>query len=104
MLKKSNQWYFGTTAYIGTDVDSGLAHTVRCTSGHVNDIAEAGTLLLGQETAFGDAGYQGVERRPDAGVDGTGHVGMRTGKRNELEDQAEKLKASIREKLSTAFG
>ena len=42
-------------------------HTVRGTSGHVSDIAEGNSLLHGQETlGFGDAGYQGLEKRPDA--------------------------------------
>jgi IS5 family transposase len=112
--KKGNQWYFGMKAHIGADADSGLVHTVRCTSGHVSDIAEANTLLHGQETvAFGDAGYQGVERRPDAKADVTWHVAMRPGKRKALDkenneadallDQAEKLKASIRAKVEHPF-
>ena len=65
--KKGNQWYFGMKAHIGVDADCGLVHTVRGTSGHVSDIAQANALLHGQETvAFGDAGYQGVQKRPDA--------------------------------------
>lgn len=42
--KKGNQWYFGMKAHIGADADSGLVHTVRCTSGPVSDITEANTL------------------------------------------------------------
>ena len=85
--KKGNQWYFGMKAHIGVDADSGLVHTVRGTSGHVSDIAEGNTLLHGQETvAFGDAGYQGIEKRPDAMI-----------------DQAEKLKAGIRAKVEHPF-
>ena len=62
--KKGNQWYFGMKAHIGVDADSGLVHTVRGTSGHVSDISEGNTLLHGQESiAFGDAGYQGIEKR-----------------------------------------
>ncbi|WP_210545600.1 IS5 family transposase [Rhodoferax sp. PAMC 29310] len=112
--KKGNQWYFGMKAHIGADADSGLVHTVRCTSGHVSDIAEANTLLHGQETvAFGDAGYQGVEKRPDAKAGVIWHVAMRPGKRKALDkenneadalvDQAEKLKASIRAKVEHPF-
>ena len=112
--KKGNQWYFGMKAHIGAHADSGLVHTVRCTSGHVSDIAEANTLLHGQETvAFGDAGYQGVEKRPDAKAGVTWHVAMRPGKRKALDkenneadallDQAEKLKASIRAKVEHPF-
>ena len=36
--KKGNQWYFAMKAHIGADANSGLVHTVRCTSGHVSDI------------------------------------------------------------------
>ena len=53
--KKANQWYFGMKAHIGVDAESGLVHTVRGTSGHVSDIAQANSLLHGQErVAFGD--------------------------------------------------
>ena len=65
--KKGNQWYFGMKAHIGADAESGLVHTVRGTPGHVSDIAEGNTLLHGDESvAFGDAGYQGIEKRADA--------------------------------------
>ncbi len=86
---------------------------MRGTSGHVSDIAEANTLLHGQESvAFGDAGYQGVEKRPDATKDITWHIAMRPGKRRALNkekaadaliDKAEKLKAGIRAKVEHPF-
>ena len=111
--KKGNQWYFGMKAHIGVDADSGLVHTVRGTSGHVSDIAEAHTLLHGQEAhAFGDAGYQGVEKRPDANAEVTWHVAMRPGKRKGLDkskpidaliDKIEKLKAGVRAKVEYPF-
>jgi IS5 family transposase len=111
--KKGNQWYFGMKAHIGADAESGLVHTVRGTSGHVSDIAEAHTLLHGEETlAFGDAGYQGVERRPDANKDVTWHVAMRPGKRRALNldneadairNQIEKIKAGVRAKVEHPF-
>ncbi len=100
-------------SHIGVDADSGLVHTVRGTSGHVSDIAEGNTLLHGQQTvAFGDAGYQGIEKRPDAKPDVTWHVAMRPGKRKALDkaveadamiDKAEKLKAGIRAKVEHPF-
>jgi len=111
--KKGNQWYFGMKAHIGVDADSGLVHTVRGTSGHVSDVAEGNALLHGQETvAFGDAGYQGIDKRPDAQADVTWHVAMRPGKRKALDkdnegdamlDTAEKLKASVRAKVEHPF-
>jgi len=111
--KKGNQWYFGMKAHIGADAQSGLVHTVRGTSGHVSDIAEGNTLLHGQETvAFGDAGYQGIEKRPDAKAEVTWHIAMRPGKRKALDkdnqadamiDKAEKLKAGVRAKVEHPF-
>ena len=75
-------------AHFGADAQSGLVHPVRGTSGHVSDIAEANTLLHGEESlAFGDAGYQGIEKRPDAKADVTWDVAMRLGKRKALERQ-----------------
>ena len=86
---------------------------MRGTSGHVSDIAEANTLLHGEENVeFGDAGYQGVEKRADATKEVTWHVAMRPGKRRALNkenqadaliDKAEKLKAGIRAKLEHPF-
>ena len=100
-------------AHIGVDADSGLVHTVRGTAGHVSDIAEANSLLHGQErVAFGDARYQGVENRADANADVTWHVAMRPGKRKALNkdnkadamlDKAEKLKAGVRAKVEHPF-
>ena len=111
--KKGGQWYFGMKAHIGVDADSGLVHTVRGTAGSVHDVTEANALLHGEETeAFGDAGYQGVDKRLDAksGVDW--NIAMRPGKRraldksqevNRLIDELEKLKASIRAKVEHPF-
>ena len=111
--KKGNQWYFGMKAHIGVDADSGLVHTVRGTSGNVNDVVEANSLLHGQETdAFGDAGYQGVDKRPDARAGVRWHVAMRPGLRRALDkdkpvdgliDQFERIKARIRAKVEHPF-
>jgi IS5 family transposase len=111
--KKGNQWYFDMKAHIGADAESGLVHTVRGTSGHASDIAEGNTLLHGDESvAFGDAGYQGIEKRADATPDITWHISMRPGKRKELDkdneadvmiDKAENLKAGIRAKVEHPF-
>ena len=111
--KKGNQWYFGMKAHIGADAESGLVHTVRGTSGHVSDIAEANTLLHGEESvAFGDAGYQGIDKRPDAKKGVTWHIAMQPGKRRALDkgneadsllEKAEKLKAAVRAKVEHPF-
>ena len=111
--KKGNQWHFGMKAHIGVDADSGLVHTVRGTAGNVGDVVEAASLLHGQETdAFGDAGYQGASKRPDARADVRWHIAMRPGKRAALKeddpvdvliDELERVKASIRAKVEHPF-
>ncbi len=110
--RKGNNWYFGMKAHIGVDAASGLVHTVVCTSANVNDLNVAGQLLHGQErVAYGDAGYQGVHKRPEA--EGPAwHVAMRPGKRRQLNpfiqpqflaEQVEQLKASVRAKVEHPF-
>jgi|SRR5581483_1306557 len=111
--RKGQQWYFGMKAHIGVDAESGLVHTVRGTGGHVNDVIEANSLLHGQETdAFADAGYQGADKRPDAREGVNWHIAMRPGKRraldksnlvDQLAEQVERIKASIRAKVEHPF-
>lgn len=113
--EKGNQWYFGMKAHIGVDADSGLVHTVRGTAGSVSDVVEANTLLHGEETeAWGDAGsgYQGAAKRPDAKEGVRWNIAMRPGKRklldktrlvDDLTDQLERIKASIRAKVEHPF-
>jgi IS5 family transposase len=111
--KKGNQWHFGMKAHIGVDAESGLVHTVRGSSGNVNDVVEANALLHGEETdAFGDAGYQGAEKRPDATDEVNWHIAMRPGRRKALDlssplaamiDKVEQIKASIRAKVEHPF-
>ena len=111
--KKGNQWYFGAKSHIGVDAASGLVHTTKFTAANVADVTEANSLLHGEEVrAFGDAGYQGAEKRPDAPDDVEWHVAMRPGKRRALDksdalqaltDQIERVKASIRSKVEHVF-
>lgn len=111
--KKGKQWYFGMKAHIGVDADSGLVHTVRGTAGNVSDVVQAASLLHGQEIdAFGDAGYQGADKRPDAKADVRWHIAMRPGKRAALDksdpvdiliDELERVKARIRAKVEHPF-
>jgi len=110
--RKGNNWYFGMKAHIGVDAASGLVHTVVGTSANVNDLNVAGQLLHGHEhAAFGDAGYQGVHKRPEA-AGPAWHVAMRPGLRRRLNpfiepefvaERVEKMKASIRAKVEHPF-
>lgn len=109
--KKGNQWHFGMKAHIGVDAESGLVHSVIGTAANVHDVTQGHGLLHGQESVvFGDAGYQGADKRPDAtGVEWL--VAMRPSKRRTLKgtslgdllDQVEKLKASVRAKVEHPF-
>ena len=111
--KKGNQWYFGAKSHIAVDAASGLVHTAKFTAANVADVTEANSLLHGEEVrAFGDAGYQGADKRPDAPDDVEWHVAMRPGKRRALDksdpvqaltDRIERVKARIRSKVEHVF-
>lgn len=111
--KKGNQWHFGMKAHIGVDAQSGLVHTVIGTSANVHDVTQAQALLHGEESdVFGDAGYQGVEKREEnLELPVNWHVAMRPSKRRalpgtalgELLEHVEQVKASIRAKVEHPF-
>lgn len=111
--KKGNQWHFGMKAHIGVDAESGLVHTVIGTAANVHDVTQAQGLLHGEETdVFGDAGYQGVEKREEnLEVPVTWHVALRPSKRKALPkspwgeqmEWIEQAKASIRAKVEHPF-
>jgi IS5 family transposase len=76
-------------------------------------VLEGNSLLHGQEVdAYGDAGYQGIHKRPDVKLSVTWYVAMRPGKRralvksdplDQLTDKIEKAKAGIRAKVEHPF-
>lgn len=71
-------------AHIGVNAQSGLVHTVVGTAANVNDLTQAGALLHGEEqAASGDAGYQGVHKRPEA-AGPLWQVAVRPGLRRQL--------------------
>ncbi len=110
--KKGNNYYFGMKAHIGADADSGLVHTVICTPANTSDVTQAEALLHGEEEiAFGDAGYQGAHKRPEATMKNW-LVAMCPGKRRKLDpdnprdaivNEIERLKASVRAKVEHPF-
>jgi transposase, IS5 family len=64
--RKGNQWYYGMKAHIGADRDGKLVHTVVVTAANVADITKTSELLHGEELqVHADAGYTGVEKRPE---------------------------------------
>mgnify|MGYP003492971739 CR=1 FL=1 len=113
--KKGNQWHHGMKAHIGSDADLGLVHSVTTTAANAHDITQAHALLHGQETdVFADSGYRGVEKREEIQTKHPGvnwHIAMMPGKRKALpndelggiDEQIEKLKASVRAKVEHPF-
>ena len=111
--KKGNQWHFGMKAHIGVDAGSGITHTLMTTPANAADVTQAHALLHGEEQlTFGDAGYQGVEKREEnRNTAVTWHVALRPGKRRALPDTElgrldeaiEQAKASVRAKVEHPF-
>ena len=108
--KKGNLWHFGMKFHIGVDAESGQVHSLSATPANVADVVEARWLLHGEETvAYGDAGYRGVEKRPehrDSGVEW--RVAMRPALRRALDPESEeargeKAKASVRARVEHPF-
>jgi transposase, IS5 family len=109
--KKGQQWYFGMKAHVGTDLETGVVHSLVTTPGNAADVTQVDGLLHGQEkVVFADAGYQGAQNWCDADVDW--NIAMRPGKRKALDkttllghliDERERVKARIRAKGEHAF-
>ena len=108
--KKGNQWHFGMKMHVGSDAETGVAHSLAATAANESDVAHAHRLLHGGEKrAWGDSGYRGVEKRAEnrgRGVEWL--VAMRPSERRRLdadgeEARREKEKASIRAKAEHPF-
>ena len=108
--RKGNEWHFGMKLHIGVDAALGLTHSLSTTAANTADVTEAHRLLHGDEReAWGDAGYQGVERRPEhAGSEVEWRVAMRPGRRRTLQPDSalaerERQRASLRAKVEHPF-
>lgn len=110
--KKGNQWYFGMKAHIGADAGTGYVHSVTVTAASVHDLDEITDLVRDDdEVVYADAGYQGVEKRPEvaedehlAGVEF--RVAARKGRLKNMagpDRAAESRKASVRAKVEHPF-
>ena len=65
--KKGNTWHFGYKAHIGVDKKTGLVHHLKTTAANEHDVTVVPELLTGKEnTIYGDSGYLGAEKRPEA--------------------------------------
>jgi IS5 family transposase len=110
--KKGNQWYFGMKAHIGVDAGTGYVHSVTVTGANVHDLEETTNLVRADdEVVYADAGYQGVQKRPDiAGDAHLSQVEFRVAARKGVlktmpgpDRQAESRKASVRAKVEHPF-
>jgi len=110
--KKGNQWYFGMKAHIGADAGTGYVHSVSATAASVHDLDRVADLVRDDdEVVYTDAGYQGVDKRPDiAGDEHLSRVEFRVAARKgrlvsmaEPDRQAESRKASVRAKVEHPF-
>lgn len=108
--KKGNAWHFGMKLHVGVDETLGLIHSLETTPANEADIKVAEKLLHGQEEAvWGDAGYQGIEKRKEhqtRKVDW--FIALRPSLRTTLkphsaESVLEKTKASMRAKVEHPF-
>jgi transposase, IS5 family len=110
--KKGNEWHFGMKAHVGTDLQ-GVVHTVLGTAANVADVTCAHQLLHGEEKTAGvDAGYTGVEKRPEAAQSKVEwHVAAKRskvralpeGRLKTLTQELEKLKAQVRARVEHPF-
>ena len=107
---QGNQWYFGLKAHIGVDAVTGLVHSVATKAANVADVTQVAAVLHGGETqVWGDAGYQGVARRPEhQGRAVDWQIALRPGQRRRLAPgsaaaAAEQHKAAVRAKVEHPF-
>jgi len=110
--KKGNQWYFGMKAHTGVDAGTGYVHSVTATAASVHDLDEITNLVRDDdEVVYTDAGYQGVEKRPEvAGDEHLAGVEFRVAARKgrlktmaESDRAAETRKASVRAKVEHPY-
>jgi IS5 family transposase len=110
--KKGNQWHFGMKAHIGVDAGTGYVHAVTATAANVHDLDEIAKLLrVDDEVVYADAGYQGVQKRPEvAGDPHLSQVEFRIAARKSRlatmagpDRAAESRKASVRAKVEHPF-
>jgi IS5 family transposase len=111
--RKGDQWHFGMKAHIGADMDTGLVHSLATTPANAADVTCAHALLHGEERlALGDAGYRGVDKRPEnQGQAVQWEVALRPGQRRALPknragrqaERIEQLKARVRALVEHPF-
>ena len=65
--KEGNTWHFVYKAHVGVDHETGIVHALEVTSANKHDVCMTAELLTGEEqVVYGDSGYLGAEKRPEA--------------------------------------
>ena len=111
--KKGNDWHFGLKAHIGVNMATGFVHTLVATAGNVSDVTLAHALLHGGEkVVIGDAGYQGVAKRPEnietkvqlhTAMKPSLRKALKKDKLGRITEKLEQTKASVRAKVKHCF-
>ncbi|MCX2832616.1 IS5 family transposase [Microbulbifer thermotolerans] len=107
--RKGEEWHFGMKMHIDVDESLGLIHSVETTPANEHDLNVAHKLLHGDEQrVWADAGYGGAKKRKELKKRNLEwFIGMRPGSRKKLgcshTKKAEKIKASVRDKVEHAF-
>jgi IS5 family transposase len=69
-VKKGNEWYFGARLHAGVDAGTGYIHSVELTAANVSERSIVPQLIReDDEVLYGDAGYTGLEKRPEIMAD-----------------------------------
>jgi len=106
--QKNGQWYFGMKGHIGVDADTGVIHSVECTTAKESDIEHMEELLHGKEKAqFGDKGYSKKELKQKARKTGIYWGVLDKGQKNHPLSSSQKRQnrklSSIRAKVEFPF-
>lgn len=68
--KKGNEWYFGMKLHVGVDVGTGNIKALAAGPANEHDLHRAAQLIQDDdEVLYGDAGYTGIEKRPEIQAD-----------------------------------
>jgi IS5 family transposase len=69
-VKKGNEWFFGARLHAGVDAGSGYIHSIELTAANVSERSIVPQLVReDDEVLYGDAGYTGMEKRPEIMAD-----------------------------------
>ncbi|MEG2261808.1 MAG: IS5 family transposase [Clostridia bacterium] len=115
--KKGNEWRFGMKVHVGVDAGTGTVVSVEAMSANVHDIEVGHKLFRKDDTVgYGDAGYIGVEKRPEIihsehFLNMDSRICRRPGKLRKMKDDGgqnwerfiENRKSSVRSKVEHPF-